>query len=224
VPVPADSEFSAWIAEMFDHPVTKDGRWWADDLPEAEPLPPEIAIERLRRLCEESDSWPAAFSDAQLGQGLWHVFDYCAGEPSPLTDPSVDITLRVRCIAAIERLYSKLFAKQCTEELGHLQRPGGPDWSLDGTCYMLWDIAALHDPWTTEPEPEIAEVCLRVLRAILTLPNAACQESALHGLGHWHRRQPEHVAKIIDEFVAAHSSLSPALLKYANHARAGAIQ
>jgi hypothetical protein len=36
---------------------------------------------------------------------------------------------------------------------------------------------------------------------ILGLGSLACQESALHGLGHWQRQHATEVARIIDAFV-----------------------
>jgi hypothetical protein len=41
----------------------------------------------------------------------------------------------------------------------------------------------------------------------LWLNSLACQESALHGLGHWQALYPEQVAGIVDHFCAAHTEI-----------------
>jgi len=58
---------------------------------------------------------------------------------------------------------------------------------------------------------------------ILTIDRVACQESALHGLGHWQRRWPTEVARIIDEFLARNANARAELLAYARSARGGCV-
>ena len=58
---------------------------------------------------------------------------------------------------------------------------------------------------------------------ILGLGSLACQESALHGLGHWQRQDASEVARIIDAFVLSQTELDPRLLAYANAARCGCV-
>ena len=89
---------------------------------------------------------------------------------------------------------------------------------------MWWDVmplAALSKPSAPDPRHD---ACLAVMRGALALPNLACQESALHGLGHWARAYPEFTAATIDAYLAANSKLRPELLRYANSARAGCVQ
>jgi hypothetical protein len=64
---------------------------------------------------------------------------------------------------------------------------------------------------------------LETMAAILRLDSIACQESALHGLGHWHRVFPEAVESGIDEYLSLHPSARPELLTYARGARWGCI-
>jgi hypothetical protein len=62
------------------------------------------------------------------------------------------------------------------------------------------------------------------MRDTLKLPNPACQENALHGLGHWAHTYPEFAAAAIDAYLAANQKLRPELVRYAQAARAGCIQ
>ena len=58
---------------------------------------------------------------------------------------------------------------------------------------------------------------------ILALDSLACQESALHGLGHWQHAYPEEVQQIIDRFLNANKNLRPELAAYARSARTGCV-
>jgi len=58
----------------------------------------------------------------------------------------------------------------------------------------------------------------------LELDHIACQESALHGLGHWAHSYPERVEKIVDEFLTHNENLRPELKQYALQARSGKVQ
>jgi hypothetical protein len=64
---------------------------------------------------------------------------------------------------------------------------------------------------------------LDVMEAVLRLPNPACKESALHGLGHMVGHS-DRALEIIDRFLADSADLDPALLDYARAARTGCIQ
>lgn len=71
------------------------------------------------------------------------------------------------------------------------------------------------------PGTEVVEV----MRSILAIDHVACQESALHGLGHGHHReQAAAVERIVDEFLEREGNLRPELRKYAQAARIGCVQ
>ena len=59
--------------------------------------------------------------------------------------------------------------------------------------------------------PTLHDCALQTMDRILQLKSIACQESALHGLGHWHRDYREKVSHIIDRFCEAHSGIDPRL-------------
>jgi hypothetical protein len=88
---------------------------------------------------------------------------------------------------------------------------------------MWWDafpsLALTGDPGL----PNLHECALETMEHILHLNSIACQESALHGLGHWHRDYSEKVIQIIDHFCETHSKADPRLLAYAQSARCGCV-
>jgi hypothetical protein len=58
---------------------------------------------------------------------------------------------------------------------------------------------------------------------ILGFSSIACQESALHGLGHWQRDHDPRVNAIIDDFLEANPDVDTRLVSYANSARCGCV-
>ena len=69
----------------------------------------------------------------------------------------------------------------------------------------------------------LSDTALTTMEHILGLGSLACQESALHGLGHRQHQQASEVARIIDAFVLSQTELDPRLLAYANAARRGCV-
>ena len=79
---------------------------------------------------------------------------------------------------------------------------------------MWWDFYC----WCASAHRKVDAAYLEVMRQTLALPHDACRESALHGLGHWHRACPGKTERIIDDFLAA-NRVSEALQRYALAAR-----
>lgn len=90
-------------------------------------------------------------------------------------------------------------------------------------CYMLWDVC----PLTQNPHyPDMGEVdgiVLDIMKDALQIKHGACQESALHGLGHLQSSYLEQVKAIIDQFVADFPELPSSLRRYARSAREGRV-
>jgi len=219
-----DLSYEQWIDHVFDHAVPfyeqpwyfdVDADWW-------DPRP-EQAVAYLTRLFESPEPLVEEFADDQIGQGLYYlVSNSGSGCCQCLTDFSVPIAARVVCIAAMRTLFAKLFESRCPRILSHLDEPGSNQ--LSSICYMWWDIVPLGSvskPGTPDP---IDDACLNVMRETLKLSNPACQENALHGLGHWAHAYPEFTAASIDGYLAANPNLRPELVNYAKAARAGCIQ
>jgi hypothetical protein len=218
-----DLGYDDWIEHVFAHAVpfyepawsfAADADWW--DPPGA------TAIAYLTRLFKQPEPLVEQFADSQIGQGLYYLIDNGAGAYCRfLIDGSVPIEARVACIEAIQTLFARLFQPRCPPVLSNIDEPGGT--KLNQVCYMWWDIiplAASSKP--RRPDP-IHEACLRVMRETLRLPNPACQESALHGLGHWAHAYPAFAATVIDAYLAGDPNRRPELVRYAQAARSGCV-
>jgi len=165
---------------------------------------------RLADVFENGAVLLAPYSDQTLNRAFW---DLGSNVFFALGDKSIEWALRKRLINSFEILFREVFAIRCMPALGHLDELGGP---LNSACYMWWDF----DCWYSTP----ASALLRVMRAILTINHVACQESALHGLGHWlHRQHAGEVESIIDEFLAHNPHLRIELREYAKSARTGCV-
>jgi hypothetical protein len=88
---------------------------------------------------------------------------------------------------------------------------------------MWWDdlpCLALPD----DPDHQLVhEAAVGVMRRILQLNSIACQEAALHGLGHWARRPPDLVEPVVDEFLSASPAARTELLAYTRAAHCGCV-
>jgi hypothetical protein len=88
---------------------------------------------------------------------------------------------------------------------------------------MWWDIIPIHgrpeDPTRKQLDAEV----LTVLESQLESDSIACQESALHGLGHWATYYPERVESIIANYLLGQAANSP-LRPYALAAVVGHVQ
>jgi hypothetical protein len=220
----ADLSYDEWIDYVFDHAVPfYEQAWYLE--PEADwwRPQPEQAIEYLARVFETPEPLVDAFSDSQIAQGLHYLIDNGAGAYCRfLTDAGVPLDARKACIEAISTLFARLFQPRCEPVLAHLDEPGGN--ALNRICYMWWDIMPIFPAGAQAGADPIHDACLAEMRETLRLPNPACQESALHGLGHWARAYPEFTAAVIDGYLAANPTLRPELARYAEAARSGCIQ
>ncbi|HEV8390718.1 MAG TPA: hypothetical protein VGQ35_12795 [Dongiaceae bacterium] len=219
-----DLSYEDWIDYVFDHavPFYEQAWYWEPDADWWSPRPDQ-AIEYLTRLFENPEPLTEQFADSQIGQGLYYLVSASAGSYCRfLTDAAVPIEAGVSCIAAMQVVFARLFQPRCEPILSHLDEPGGNE--LNKICYMWWDIVALgaiSKPGTPDP---IHDACLSVMCETLKFPNPACQESALHGLGHWAHAYPEFTGAAIDAYLAANPKLRPELVRYAQAARSGCIQ
>ena len=213
--------FDGWVRHTFDHPAP--GPEWYFDLDA--PFwagPPRLTIAYVTRLFEDPCPVLAGYTDEQLNRGFWYLLsnglsDYmCA-----LADASVPLADRVRCVRSFVPVFENLLAVRCTPHLSHLDEPGAGPLNLAG--YMWWDIIPFGVAPTDASGRELGEAALGAMADILTIDRVACQESALHGLGHWQRRWPTEVARIIDEFLARNANARAELLAYARSARGGCV-
>lgn len=211
-----DLTFAQWLKYVFDHPdddrdwhFRDDFEWWdsADH--------PAQTFMYMTRLFENILSATAAYSDAQIAHGLWFI----ASSSSGFLYTAANIG-REQTLTASYHLFEQLFAKRCTPHLSSLDRATTPSHvnPLNMTCYMWWDL-----DWISPVQLKINELALDIMERTLWLNSIACQESALHGLGHWKSKYPEQVIRIIDEFLKREKSLHPDLQNYALAARSGCV-
>ena len=95
---------------------------------------------------------------------------------------------------------------------------------LNSSCYMWWDSIPLCPNGSEEDIPRLDITCIEVMEKILSLNSLACQESALHGLGHWAYAYPKRVSKIITTYFRQSKRKHADLREYAEKARRGMVQ
>jgi hypothetical protein len=211
-------DYSEWIRHLFDHPA-EGPQWYYDvDAPFWAGLP-ALTLAYMTRLFETPVEATTDFSDAQINQGLWYL----------LSDASHDVLANVmlpkadrgRCIVAMGVLFREIFAPRCTPHLSHKSEMDAG--ALNGVCYMWWDILQLMPQPAQREQWELDVAAIEVMADALALDSVACQESALHGLGHWNTAYPEEIARIIDRYVERSAGARPDLITYAKSARTGCV-
>ncbi len=210
-----DLSFAEWIRYIFDHPVTEPAWYWDADANCAE-LEPQHVITHATKLFQNSVELLTPYTDAQTNQGLWFLVGECTSPLYALTEISIPLEQRVQCIRSMSTVFEEFFAVRCTPHLSHLDEAGAG--ALNPVCYMWWDILPLVGQPEDTARREIDEACLSVMETTLQLPSVACQESALHGLGHWGHSYQHQCQSIITAFVDHHRNLRPELKRYASFA------
>jgi hypothetical protein len=207
-----DLSFDEWVRHLFDHPVTDPAWHWDVDADYAE-LEPQVVVSYATRLFQQAGELLAPYTDAQANQGLWLLISETASPLYALAEASIPLEQRVRCIRSISTVFDQCFVARCTPHLSHRDEPGAG--ALNPICYMWWDIFPLHRQPEDKELREIDEACLSVMETTLQLPSVACQESALHGLGHWGLSYKSQCQSIIYAFMQRHRDLRPELREYA---------
>lgn len=216
-----DLTFDDWVEHVFAHAVPFHGQAWyfEPDCDWWDPTP-EQAVAHFTRLCATPGQLTEQFSDGQIAQGFWYLLNNASMHA--LIDASVPLAGRTEAVRLMAQVFRNVFQPRCAPVLSHLDEAGAN--ALNTICYMWWDILPLFaEPGGHRPNP-IDDACLSVMRETLALANPACQESALHGLGHWAGAYPLFVAGAIDDFLTAQPNLRPELKAYALAARSGCVQ
>jgi hypothetical protein len=215
--------FPDWLQFVFDHPGEGPEWYWDDDAPYWN-APPAITTDYVTRLFEAPLPALAPYSDAQLNRGLNYLISPGLGEHMLCLDsPEVPISARVRCVRACEVLFRDLLASRCAPHLSHRDRAGPGGTPLNLVCYMWWDTMPAYGGPNPADQQALQRAALDTMAAVLRLDSLACQESALHGLGHWHRVFPAEIERLIDDFLRTHPGANGDLVTYARSARCGCV-
>jgi hypothetical protein len=217
----AHLSFEDWVHFIFDHPSEGPQWYWADDAAFWDG-PAELTAEYVTRLFEEPLPTLEGFHDAELNMGLNYLISPGLGEHMRcLDDPSVPLAARERCVRSCASVFSKLMQPRCSPHLSHCDEPGRSP--LNAVCYMWWDTMPVYGGPVLADRQALHLAALEVMATILKLDSPPCQESALHGLGHWHRIFPQEIEGLIDEFLSLNADARPELLTYARSARCGCV-
>jgi hypothetical protein len=207
--------YEQWIRFLFDRPDTAGlPEWYWDTNLEEFSATPEQQVSLIGRTFERSGTDLLKYSEKQVNNGLNYIVNNAISNTVMLIiQKEVPEDLRIDAVLKMKYLYRDCFAKRCEPVLSALDEPdAGP---INSICYMLWD---------TSPLCQWKDVVLEVMEYALYLPNDACIESGLHGLGHRFSQDKERVPQIIDRFLSKTKALRPELREYAARARTGYIQ
>ena len=213
--------FEDWVSFIFDHPA-EGPEWYA--APDAPYWNGSTALTAnyLTTLFEDPVPVLEGYTDAELNKGLWYLLSPGLGEHMLcLDDPEVSLQTRVRCVESCEQVFRKLLLPRCSDHLSHCAWEGAAP--LNSVCYMWWDIMPVYGGPNPDDQAALHVAALDTMAKLLQLDSVACQESALHGLGHWQSCFPQRTAELIDEFVGSHPNGPPQLLSYARSARCGCV-
>ena len=222
MPALRDLSFDAFVEFQFGPAIRAqgnpwyfdtDGDWWEPE--------PRAGIACLTRLFANGPEVLQSFSDAQIAQGLTGLVNTMAvGDQPWMRDSVTPAKERAAVWAAIADFFVEVLGPRCEPSLGHLATEMPPP--LNTVTYMWWD----HFSGFTNPDdPDrnlVDDAELECLERILGSEFVGCQEAALHGLGHWVRREPR-CAEVIDRYLASGKAAVPELTSYARSARGGCI-
>lgn len=212
--------FDEWLRFVFDHPASD--RWWYDTDADEWRGTSSVAVDYLTRLFSDPRRWCQGFSDAQLNDGFWFLLDAHTGNGADsLLDDEIPWPVRQYCLEGITTLFQQLFADRCSQRLSHFDERGVRP--LNSICYMWWDLFPTFGPSGKPSQAPFDATAMDVMQRVLQINSQACQESALHGLGHYRYAHPTRVKRIIDEYLRCNPELRPELVAYARDARKGEV-
>lgn len=215
---PAPVSFEEWIDHCFDRPVFETAWYFTSDEPGLE-LAQATTLAYLTRLFLTSKPSLARFTDEQVSQGLWYIISNTGSDHMyTLVEEELPEADRIVCLRAIAHVYADLFSERCSNCIANAPEAG----VLNGICYMWFDIMPIH-PTYGATRRNFDAAAYEVFQSILALDSIACQEAALHALGHWAdgdagsvcRIIGEHLARMPDEYI---------LRQYALDAKVGNVQ
>jgi hypothetical protein len=217
-----DLTFDQFVEFQFGHAVRLHGNPWYQDLdgdwwePE-----PRTGIAYLTRLFGHGPGVLRWFNDAQIGEGLTALVNTMAvGDQPWRRDLLTPATERAAVWAAIADFFERFLGPRCAPILGHTAREMPQP--LNTVTYMWWEsFPGFANP--DDPDRAVVDDAeLACLERVLMSEFIVCQEAALHGLGHWVRREPR-CEGVIDRYLESGTAALPELVRYAQAARTGCI-
>ncbi|HVZ79233.1 MAG TPA: hypothetical protein VHE12_00375 [bacterium] len=176
--------FEKWVRFAFDRKVHPRHRSKYSDQPKKDrgkdwyfqdkwsrQYDPKVLVRNVIRLFSRPSNFDR-FSDDQVNQGLYYLA-FGANLPDVLTNKSVPLSLRVRCVESMGELYAGVFEKR----------------EIEDSAFMWWDwFEGVPRNWKRGPltanGKALLKAMLDTLEGILKLKNHYCLRGALHGLGH----------------------------------------
>ena len=215
-----DLSFEEFVEFQFGHAVNAhpwqmgiDADWWAPE--------PRTGIAYLTRLFADGASLLEYYHDDQIAQGLTGLVNTMAvGDQPWMRDPVTPAAERAAAWSAVAAFFRDVLGPKCAPVLGHNATEAGPP--LNGVTYMWWEsFPGFANP--DDPQRGLVDDAeLACLEVVLALDSPACQEAALHGLGHWVQHEPRCEA-VIDRYLGSGKAALPELVGYAKSARTGCI-
>jgi hypothetical protein len=132
--------FEEWLEFIFDHPVGNP-QWHFDLEAPFWDAPAEITVDYITKFFENPNPFLKDYSDGQLNQGFWYlVSNGCSNMMFALSELSVPLAQRLRCLSSFQSVFERVFAVRCSPHLSHCNEPGACP--LNSACYMWWDLFA----------------------------------------------------------------------------------
>jgi hypothetical protein len=218
---PMSPDFKHWIRYTFEFlphefdnikPDVEPGDW--DE---------KTDVEYMGRLFAAPVESTQGYTDAQINRGLWLLINESGSDLYYIFDRELPLDLRIKVVQDMYVVFEQLFLPRCTSARSAYQKKVDHLNPLNSVCYMWWDISPFYAKSGQGEREFFDSYCLEVMQKTLALDSIACQESALHGLGHWASAYPEFVEPTIDAFLQRQPNIEPELREYALAARWGGV-
>jgi hypothetical protein len=213
--------YADWLNHLFDRPVGA-GSWHLALEADVYDGPAVEAVRHMTLLFRDPGWLPSLYSDAQIAAGFDALVGSGAGETVAwLFDSAVPEAARLAWAESQPAVFERLFAPRCTPVLIHRHEPDyGP---LNLVCYMWWDSLSILPAPGDRTRAAFDAAMVAAMARVLAIDHPACQEAALHGLGHWAFVDPTAAVPAIDHWLAHGHPSRPDLVPYAQAARGGCI-
>jgi len=217
-----DPDYQTWLDHLFDHPDDEPEWYFAEGF-EFVPISPQRLTAHVLRLFRAPALLMTDYNDQQIASGLKYLIDNgCGGDIRLVSHVAIPQADRLELADLIDRVYSQIFAARCAPRLGHLSEETAQP--LNMLCYMWWDAIVFDTTGDARLDREFFDALIEAMGRMLAIPHPACQEGALHGLGHWGEHDPARAEALIDAYLAGNRAARPELVNYARAARGGCIQ